>query len=106
MSSLLQFNGNVTRRGVELETILTRKDGWKTVDVEPLVDCDVCGKQHSQIHVFVRRPRGMFGCWVVFRYNGEDHVPDLSCPFNVEKLPRDAKRLEEGENSRRWHREH
>ena len=71
-------------------------------EVEP-VPCPTCGKTHPRIHIAIRKPAGTFGCWVVFRYNGEEHVPDLSTPVAVFKLPRDAKPLSDEESNRIWH---
>jgi len=45
----------------------------------------------------------MFGCWVVFQYNGEEEVPDLSIPITVKKYPRGSIRLSDVESSRVWH---
>ena len=104
MSSLSQFSGQTGRRGVRLEFILVDSTrDWRMSDVEPRVPCNICQKDHAQIRVAWRKPRGMSGCWVVFRYNGADHAPDLSVPINVEQLPRDAEPLSPEENSRSWH---
>ena len=104
MSSLLQFSGKVDRhKGVRLQFVLERKEGYKTVDIGPKVLCDICGRLHSQIYTAWRKPAGMFGCWVVFRYLGEEHVPDLSIPIGVPSLPRGAKALSARDNDRAWH---
>lgn len=106
MSSLMQFNGKVDRRGVHLQAYLMAKDPEQTwslgKEVETYV-CPTCGREHSYIYIFIRKPKGMFGPWVVFRWNGEDHVPDLSCPMYLYKIPKDAKRLSEEESSKIWH---
>lgn len=113
MSSLLQFRGQIDRnKGVGLEAYLVRKEFtlpslptyFEKVATE-LVTCSDCGRKHAQLYRFYRKPRGMFGCWVVFHWAGEDHVPDLSCPMDLEKLPRDAKRLSPEENAIAWHKE-
>src|SRR5271165_3911240 len=44
-----------------------------------------------------RKPVGMWGNWVVFRYNGSEHVPDLSVPISTFKLPRGAEPLTDEE---------
>ena len=49
-----------------------------------------------------RKPRGMFGCWVVFNINGEEMAPDLSVPTRLLKLPRDAERLTHDEAAHYW----
>lgn len=96
MSSLLQFHGSITRRGVGLE--------FYHVDHEE-VACPLCGRSHPQLFIAYRKPRGTWGHWVVFMYNGEEHVPDLSVPIEVDKLPRDAKPVNFYENARSWHSE-
>lgn len=98
MSSLMQFNGRVDSRGVHLQVY--KVDG---PNEEHMFFCPRCRGQHPRIFVFVRKPCGMFGCWVVFRYNGEENVPDLSCPFGLSKLPRDAKPLNLVESMKIWH---
>ena len=111
MSSLLQFNGQITRKGVHLQFMLVEKykhdvGGLFEIERERDIDtfvCPTCDKVHPHIHIAIRKPCGMFGCWVVFRYNGEEHVPDLSIPISVTKLPRDAKRLSIEQSARIWH---
>lgn len=111
-TALLQHRGQVTRKGVGLEVYLTHKvypmpslpGYYENVELES-VACVQCGKGHPQLYRFFRKPAGTFGCWVVFRYNGEEHVPDLSCPMNIEKLPRDAQKLTPDENAAVWHRQ-
>lgn len=106
MSSLLQFSGQIDRkRGVGLLFYLERTlaNGWQHEDVES-APCSSCGRDHPQLYRAWRKPRGMFGCWVVFRYNGCDQVPDLSVPIAVERLPRDAKPLSTDEAAEYWHK--
>ena len=110
MSSLLQFQGSVTRKGVELEMYRTienpRYSGSAICgDVAELAPCVQCGKTHARLYKVTRKPRGMFGCWVVFRWNNEEHVPDLSCPIAVFALPKDAKPVSDEENAILWHRQ-
>ncbi len=105
MSSLLQFTGRFKRtkhhRGaVALQMCHRDKD---YVPLEPQVRCTICGELHEQIYEVSRVPCGMIGCWVQFRYNGEVHAPDLSVPISVTKLPRDAEKLSQEENSLAWH---
>ena len=109
MSSLLQFNGNTSKKGAQLQAYLVKKEWaisryalaydrsititsfrYSYKDVEP-EHCPTCGQDHAKLYGFWRKPLGMWGHWVVFRYNGEKHVPDLSIPLSLEKLPRDAK---------------
>jgi hypothetical protein len=118
LSSLLQFNGVINKRGVGLEfiksTIVKIKafgfdhetfETWTTedTDYEEKHLCTVCGKLHPRIYVAFRKPCGMFGCWVQFRYNGEINVPDLSIPITVKEYPKDAVALSDVESSRAWH---
>jgi hypothetical protein len=114
VSSLLQFRGRVDKSGVHIEvykTIPGRNELehsptgvviWGTNWEEPFV-CSLCGGNHPILHTFVRKPAGMFGCWVEFRYNGEVHVPDLSCPFGLDKLPKGSKRMTQEESETSWH---
>jgi hypothetical protein len=108
MSSLMQFNGKIDKKGVHLEFYLVEKKettyGWKTVkEMEPVI-CSVCGKEHPRLYTVARKPKGMCGCWVVFRIDGDDVVPDLSVPMRLEKMPYGAKRLTDQESSELWHR--
>jgi hypothetical protein len=115
MSSLLQFNGQLSRnRGVGLEMYLEREieqpelnlpNYRKKIPAEPPIPCEKCGRSHIQLYRVWRKPVGMFGCWVVFRYNGEEHIPDLSCPFGVPTLPRGAEKLSPADNAIAWHKQ-
>lgn len=119
MSSLLQFDGTINERGVGLQFVKSTirmqvpfgfdretLETWTTtkIDYDEKYLCTVCGKLHPRIYVAFRKPVGMFGCWVEFRYNGEVHVPDLSHPITVEKYPRDAIPMSDVESSYTWHR--
>jgi len=121
MTSLLQFNGTIDRRGVGLEfiksTVVKNKvigfdrgtlETWTTEDkdYDEKHLCTVCGQLHPRMYVAFRKPCGMFGCWVQFRYNGEVHVPDLSIPITVKEYPRDAIRMSDVESSRMWHNDY
>lgn len=77
---------------------------WRTVDSEPQEIQDDKGKWHKvpKLYRIFRKPTGMWGCWVTFRYNGSEHAPDLSVPIHVEKLPRDAEPLTEEEAKKYW----
>jgi hypothetical protein len=119
MSSLLQFRGKVDKKGVHIEvykTIPGRKEiEWETgtdggrptmnwgASWEETFECSKCGKIHPILYTFARKPAGMFGCWVQFKYNGEIHVPDLSCPYGVGKLPKGSKRMTQEESEKAWH---
>ena len=127
----MQFRGSVTRRGVDLQFVQIRKTvdvvgeaaniygpidysdphhtprGF-TIERDEYVDTfadPATGRPLPIIHLATRKPCGMCGCWVVFRYNGGEHVPDLSVPISVERLPRDAKRLTPEESLRIWNSE-
>jgi len=102
MSSMLQFGGKVSKKGVHLQFVQTRRDGYKDIDVDTFV-CPVCGGDHAYIWVAVRKPAGMFGCWVVFRYNGEEHVPGLSIPISVDRIPRGAVKQTVEASATIWH---
>jgi len=108
MTSLMQFQGDVGERGVQLEFIYAPSEVDRARNVFALgpdtVECTVCGKEHDRIYVAWRKPRGTMGQFVVFRYNNNFHVPDLSLPIEVHKMPRGAKPLTNEETSQRWHR--
>ena len=109
MSSLLQFRGEVTRKGVVLEMYRTRENPRYSGsaicgDIIDEVMCPTCQKTHARLYKVTRKPLGMFGCWVVFRWNNETHVPDLSHPIAVFTLPKDAKPVSDEENATMWHR--
>lgn len=97
MTSLMQFNGDVSARGVGLQFVLREDDAaWNAPPVEEVL-CSICGSYHERIWVAYRNP------WVVFRYNGEKHVPDLSIPISISRIPRGAQPLSDEENARTWH---
>jgi hypothetical protein len=109
MSSLLQFNGRVDTRGVHLKFVQIEKQNVQVsekVSYQRDVDTDgfyANGKWYARVWTCPRKPRGMFGPWVVFMYNGEEQVPDLSVPISVTKLPRDAHPLSIEECLKYWH---
>jgi len=114
MSSLLQFKGKISREGVHIEvykTIPGRKEieftgDGKVIDGaswEETFTCRKCKRIHPILYSFPRKPVGMMGQWVVFRYNGEEHVPDLSCPFGIDKIPKGAKKHSQEESEELWH---
>jgi hypothetical protein len=115
VSSLLQFNGRTDpKRGVRLmfyhvtesQKFIEYPQPDGTVqrnyylkgsescgdETDVIIYRDDKGRRCIQPRIWTawRKPCGMFGCWVVFRYNGEEHVPDLSVPIATFKLPRDA----------------
>jgi hypothetical protein len=102
MSSLLQFSGEISRKGVRLEVYLTKPGFY--VEPAELIPCSLCNTTHPRLFTFYRKPAGQWGHWVVFRYNNAKHVPDLSCPIGLSKLPRDAKPVTDLENAQMWHR--
>jgi hypothetical protein len=111
MSSLLQFNGQISKKGVRLEFYHTApslnplfSDMPSSGQPRELVPCHICNKTHEQLWTTWRKPKGMFGCWVVFRINGKNEVPDLSIPIATFRLPKDAIKLTPEENSNSWHR--
>ena len=116
MSSLLQFSGKVSRKGVHLQFYQTIPNTADIAGLGPIykdmptsgqavetVVCSQCQKSHPRIFTVARKPKGMFGQWVVFRYNGKDNVPDLSCPIAEFRLPRDAKPVTDEQNTAIWH---
>ena len=101
MSSLMQFNGRIDRRGVGLIGYHSEKDSYG----KPLHEyrCKTCERFHPVLYEFFRKPRGMFGCWVVFMFNGREQVPDLSTPIWLDAIPRGSRRMVEKEASNYWH---
>ena len=122
MSSLLQHRGQIKDGKVELLMYLVKKgpewEGYNgpesyhpspdsttfCEDAEPVILTRPDGTKSAcaKLYRIWRKPVGMWGCWVVFRYNGKEHVPDLSVPISVLKLPRDAKPLTDEEAARYW----
>ncbi len=98
MSSLLQFDGRVGRRGIELRFVLVDENRNALGEFH----CDRCGKLHERIYTAWRKPTGTWGPWSVFRYLGEEHVPDLSIPIGVPEAPRGAVRLSDKECCAIW----
>jgi hypothetical protein len=88
---------------VRLEFYLT-KDGLSYGPPTELVPCLICGKEHPQLYVAWRKPAGFWGAWTVFRYLGEEHVPDLSVPIAVPCPPKGAVKLSAKDNATAWHR--
>jgi hypothetical protein len=114
MSSLMQHTGEVSNGKVELHAYLVTKgkdwekyngpDAYKpspdSTTFTDYAELDSSGNPH--LYRFWRKPAGMFGCWVVFRYNGGEHVPDLSVPISLFKMPRDAEKLSDAESVAHW----
>jgi hypothetical protein len=109
MSSLMQFTGKSDRkRGVQLQCYKVIEEEWqansdnsdflKPAEEEP---CLTCGIPHPKLYGFWRKPAGMFGPWVVFRYKGKENVPDLSTAIGMKVLPKDAKPI----GQEYWHKE-
>lgn len=116
MSSLLQHDGEINRRGVWIKAtrvhygVMPGEGYHRTHDAELYVKpCTICGKHHAALYKFPRKPCGMFGCWVQFRINGSVQVPDLSVPMSfdgtckAQQIPRDAVMLDVEAASKFWH---
>ena len=102
MSSLLQHDGEIVGNKVVLKMYKITKKDYNETDSEPFL-CHKCSRYHPILYKVSRRPIGMFGHFVVFRYNGAEHVPDLSIPIAVEKLPKDAKAMSVEDCAKYWH---
>jgi hypothetical protein len=124
MSSLMQHHGGRSADGRKVELfmyLVTKGKDWDKYngpnayrpspegtafcdDAEPVIltKPDGSTKTVPRLYRIYRRPRGMCGCWVIFRYNGADQVPDLSIPIAIHKLPRDATPLTDTEASAYW----
>jgi len=73
---------------------------WEKCEEE---QCQQCGKMHDSIWTIQRVLADTFGHFACFRINGEINVIDASLPHRVDRIPRDAKRIEPEEFSRVWH---
>ena len=107
MSSLLQFQGQIKDGKVRLEfTKVLERNQWGSPSKEVMAQmpCYICGEHHPVIYVIYRKPLGLWGHWTVFRWNNDEHVPDLSIPISVDNLPKDAQRLSDSETCECWHR--
>ena len=120
MSSLLQHHGGRSIDGRKVELLfypVVKTADWDKYNgpesYRPSPDsttfCDPSemfvgpdGKRHIRLYRAYRRPLGLWGCWVQFRYNGKVHVPDLSVPISILKLPKDAKPLTDAECMAYW----
>ena len=107
MSSLMQHHGGRSADGRKVELLMYliyHDDLGRMKDKEPvrLQRPDGTLSTVPKLYRIYRRPVDMCGCWVVFRYNGEKHVPDLSVPIYTDKLPRDAKPLTDEEAAKYW----
>lgn len=100
MSSLLQHNGPINERGVGLKFYVT--DNGKCYGTERETIIGYSGRRVSVLYEAFRKPAGMWGCWVLFRYLGETHAPDLSVPIAVPAVPRGARRLTDTETRQYW----
>jgi len=116
MTSLLQHHGGRSPDGRKVELIIYQiKKGpqWEkycgpgSYNPSPesttfTENVEEDRQKRSVLYRIYRRPVGLFGPWVIFRYNGVTHTPDLSIPIAVFKLPRDATRLTEEEADNYW----
>lgn len=103
-TNLLQSSMKISRwKGIRLEFYLERKQRWSRETVDSFT-CPECGKTHPIIYVAWRKPVDTFGHSVVFRYLGEEQVPDLSLPIPVPTVPRGAKKLSEAKSAEVWHK--
>lgn len=98
----MQHDGETRGNRVVLKMQLVDRVGHRDVDRETYL-CARCGGKHSVIYKVARRPVDMLGCWVRFRYNGALHAPDLSVPISIDRLPRDAERMDEATATAYWH---
>lgn len=98
MTSLLQHDRGLERDGS------VRLIGYVEGNIGPHGAAEVIPDSGGLpvLYKFYRRPRGLFGPWVVFQYNGEMEVPDLSIPIRFEKVPKGAVRLSDDEALAYW----
>ena len=117
MSSLLQHHRGVESNGkVQLLAYQVEKtEKWykyngpesnsPSPDSTTFTDnADLTEDGYPFLWEFYRKPKGMWGNWVVFRWNNEDHVPDLSVPMSMFdfQMPRDARKLSAEESAKHW----
>lgn len=111
MGSMMQFEGKVGSKGVQLVAYLTEKyieqikddNGVVTLEYSSERDVEVIGEtRHPVLYTFWRKPCDQMGAWTGFRYNGEVHFPDMSIPVRIQKLPRDAVRVGDQAALRYW----
>ena len=116
MSSLMQHHGGRSADGRKVELLCYRVvkgadwdkyNGPGAYNPSPdsttfCDDVELDASGNPRLYRFYRRPKGMFGCWVVFQFNSADQVPDLSCPMALLQLPRDAKPLTDEESASHW----
>lgn len=84
------------------ETKQLENGEWQWEKCEEM-ECPRCGKMHDSLWTIRRVLVDTMGHFPVFRINGEEHVPDMSLPHHVDRLPRDAKKIESEEFARLWH---
>ena len=118
MSSLLQSTGKITSKGVELFFYLVKKgptwekynglnsykpDPDSTTFTDPVEEITLTnGNKAPWLYRVWRKPRALWGNWVVFVWNKQRHAPDLSCPIETFQLPKDAKKLTKAECIKYW----
>lgn len=119
MSSLLQHHGGRSADGRKVELLLcpvVKGPDWERYNgpgahnpsPESTTFCGdaerftLDGKTYARLYRVYRRPVDMLGHWVRFRLNGALHAPDLSIPWSVLKLPRDARPLSDAECVAYW----
>ena len=108
MTSLLQHHGGMSPDRTKVELLFevtTPNPKYPDSQIcgnrsDPFVGSD--GKTYYRLWRIYRKPAGMWGPWVVFRWLGEKHAPDLSVPISTFRLPRDAKRLTDEECEAYW----
>lgn len=104
MSSLMQFDGRINSKGVGLICMLDSGKSYKERDegnphnAKEMIE----GTNLPVLYEFFRKPVEMWGAWVVFRYLGEEHAPDLSIPLTLNELPRGATRIPDQAALRYW----
>jgi len=115
MSSLMQHDGVCSKDGVRLLCYLVEKgndwekyngpnsynpspEGTAFTNYKELIP----GTKEPVLYAFYRKPVKMWGCWVVFRYFGKEHAPDLSVPIALFRLPRGAVRLNDEAAKEYW----
>lgn len=100
----MQFDGRVTKEGVGLICMLDsgkpyrERDEGNPHNAKEMIE----GTHLPVLYEFFRKPVDTWGAWVVFRYLGEEHAPDLSIPLTLNRLPQGATRIPDQAAIRYW----
>lgn len=72
-------------------------------DVLAADPCAQCGRHHPALWIIRRVPVDLGLAFYGFRINGAVRAPDMSIPYTVDRLPRDARPVSAADAVRLWH---